>query len=449
MDIRGKKISIIGAARSGTGAAKLAKKFGAVPFVSDSSPKDKLEKSISIFEYEKIAYELGAHSEKIYDCDFIVTSPGVPSDTPVLKKAEEKGIKIFSEVEFASWFCKGEIISITGTNGKTTTTSLMAYTLNMAGIKSYTAGNIGDAFSKTAPLVNENEFVALETSSFQLDFIDRFKPRFSLILNITPDHLDRYHNNFDEYIESKLKVTANQNEEDYFIYNADDRYIKANLKNKKVRKLAFSLKDELPAGAFYKEGKMFFAWSGKVDAVASVTDLYIKGEHNLANALSVLAVAKLLSIPDQKIRDAFSSFKGVEHRLEFVRELNGVEFVNDSKATNVDSVWYALRSFDKPLYLILGGKDKGNDYERLKELVKKNVKKIYAIGSSAQKVYDYFHTIVPTEIKDSIESCVNSGRIEAEKGAIVLLSPACASFDMFDNYEHRGKVFKEAVNKLV
>ncbi|MCL6098540.1 MAG: UDP-N-acetylmuramoyl-L-alanine--D-glutamate ligase [Bacteroidetes bacterium] len=449
MDIRGKKISIIGAVRSGIGAAKLAKQFGAIPFVSDSSPKDKLGKSISVFEAEGIAYECGAHSEKVYDSDFIVTSPGVPSDSPVLLKAIEKKIKIFSEVEFASWFCKGGIISITGTNGKTTTTSLMAYTLNLAGIKTYAAGNIGDAFSETAPLVNENEYVALETSSFQLDFTDRFKPRFALILNITPDHLDRYHNNFDEYIESKLKVAANQNEEDYFIYNADDQYIKANLKNKKVQRLAFSLKDELPAGAFYKEGKMFFAWFGKIVEVVSVTDLYIKGEHNLANALAVLAVAKLLHIPNQKIREAFTSFKGVEHRLEFVRELDGVEFVNDSKATNVDSVWYALRSFDKPLYLILGGKDKGNDYDRLKDLVKKNVKKIYAIGSSAQKVYDYFHAIVPTEIKDSMESCVTAGRKEAEKGTIVLLSPACASFDMFDNYEHRGKVFKEAVNKLV
>lgn len=449
MDIRDKKISIIGAVRSGIGAAKLAKKFGAVPFVSDSNSKDKLEKSISIFESEGIAYECGTHSEKVFDCDFVVTSPGVPSDSPVLLNAVKKEIKVFSEVEFASWFCKGGIISITGTNGKTTTTSLMTYTLNMDGIKTYSAGNIGDAFSETAPIVNENEYVALETSSFQLDFIDQFKPRFSMILNITPDHMDRYNNNFDEYIASKLKITANQNEEDYFIYNADDPNIKPNLKNKRVQRLAFSLKSELPAGAFHKEGKMFFAWFGKTEIVALTSDLYIKGEHNLANALAVLAVAKLLHVPNQKIRDAFSTFKGVEHRLEFVRELDGVEFVNDSKATNVDSVWYALRSFNKPLYLILGGKDKGNNYDQIKDLVKKNVKKIYAIGSSAKKVYDYFHSIVPTEIKETMESCVISGRKEAEKGTVVLLSPACASFDMFDNYEHRGKVFKEAVNKLI
>lgn len=449
MDIRGKKISIIGAVRSGIGAAKLAKQFGAIPFVSDGSQKEKLAKSISVFDAERIAYEYGAHTDRVYDCDFIVTSPGVPSDSPVLVEAAKRKIKIISEVEFASWFCKGGIISITGTNGKTTTTSLMAYTLNLAGIKTYAAGNIGDAFSETAPLVKENEFVALETSSFQLDHIDSFKPSFAMILNITPDHLDRYHNNFDEYIASKMKVTTNQNEEDYFIYNEDDPYIKSNLTNKKVAALAFSTKSGISAGAFLKEGKLFFAWSGKVEEVASVKELYIKGEHNLANALAVLVVAKLLQIPNEKIREAFSTFKGVEHRLEFVRELDGVEYVNDSKATNVDSVWYALRSYDKPLYLILGGKDKGNDYDRLKDLVKQHVKKIYAIGSSAQKVYDYFHSIVPTEIKDSMESCVKAGRVEAEKGTIVLLSPACASFDMFDNYEHRGKVFKEAVNKLV
>lgn len=449
MEIHGKKISIIGAVKSGIGAARLAKAFGAIPFVSDSNSKDKLEKSISVFESEEISYECGSHSEKVFDCDFIVTSPGVPSNSPVLLKAVKRGIKIFSEVEFASWFCKGKTISITGTNGKTTTTSLMAYTLNIAGIKTFTAGNIGNAFSETTLQVHETEFVALETSSFQLDFIDQFKPRFSMILNITPDHLDRYSNNFDEYIASKIKITANQNEDDYFIYNADDTNIKPNLKNKKVRRLAFSLKGEIPAGAFFKEGKMFFAWLGKSESVASASDLYIKGEHNVANALAVLAVAKLLNVPNQKIREAFSTFKGVEHRLEFVRELDGIEFVNDSKATNVDSVWYALRSFDKPLYLILGGKDKGNNYDQIQDLVKKNVKKIFAIGSSAQKVYDYFHTIVPTEIKDSMESCVVAGRKEAVKESVVLLSPACASFDMFENYEHRGKIFKEAVNKLV
>jgi len=448
MNIAGKKISIIGAVRSGIGAAKLAKEFGAIPFVSDSGSKEKLADSIAVLEHSGIEYECSVHSDRIYDCDFIITSPGVPTNSPVLAKACEKKIKIISEVEFASWFCKGKVIAITGTNGKTTTTALMNHTLNECGLKCRTAGNIGEAFSEVVTEVRENEFVALETSSFQLDFIDRFKPMFSMILNVTPDHLDRYNNSFDEYIASKIKITQNLNEDDFFIYNADDPNIKPHLENKKFQKLAFSVKSELPAGAFYKEGKMLFSWFGKTSAVCSASDLFIKGEHNIANALAVLIVAKTLNLPNQKIRGAFSSFKGVEHRIEFVRELDGVEYYNDSKATNVDSVWYALRSFQKPLYLILGGKDKGNNYDQIRELVQKNVKKIYAIGSSAQKVYDYFRGMVPTEIKDSLENCVAAGRKEAEQGSVVLLSPACASFDMFDNYEHRGKVFKEAVNKL-
>jgi len=449
MDIRGKKISIIGAVRSGLGAAKLAKKLGAIPFVSDSSSEKDLSDSISVMKSESIAYECGAHTEKIYDCDLIVTSPGVPTNSVVLTNALKKNIKVVSEVEFASWFCKGSVISITGTNGKTTTTALMDYTLNHAGIKCYSAGNIGEAFSEIVLDVKENEFISLETSSFQLDFIDRFKPHFSLILNITPDHLDRYNNNIDEYISAKIKITKNQKEEDFFIYNSDDQNIKNNLKNKKVQKLAFSLISEVPAGAFYKEGKIYFSWFGKVSEICSASDLFIKGEHNIANALPVLIIAKLLNVPHQKIRSAFSSFKGVEHRIEFVRELNGVEYYNDSKATNVDSVYVALKSFDKPLYLILGGKDKGNNYDQIKELVKKHVTKIYAIGSSAQKVYDYFSSMVLTEIKESLKACVEAGRSEAQSGSVVLLSPACASFDMFKNYEHRGKVFKEEVNKLV
>ncbi len=448
MEIRNKKISIIGAVRSGIGTAKLVKKIGGVPFVSDSGTKENLKDAISIFDELGISFEYGNHSDRIYDCDFIVTSPGVPTDSPVLKKAVERKIKIYSEVEFASWFCKGKIISITGTNGKTTTTALMNYTLNECGLKSYEAGNIGKAFTEIAPLVNENEFVSLETSSFQLDFIDRFKPFFSLILNITPDHMDRYNNSFDEYIASKIKITDNQDEDDFFVYNADDNLTFATMQNKRVQKLGFSLKKELHVGAYLKNSKLYFAWFGSVTEICSVDDLFIKGEHNIANALAVLAVAKTLNLPNQKIRNAFKTFKGVEHRIEFVKELNGVEYYNDSKATNVDSVLVALRTFNKPLYLILGGKDKGNNYDQIKDLVIKHVKKIYAIGSSAQKVYDYFGSIVQTEKKESLESCVIAACKEAEPGSVVLLSPACASFDMFNNYEHRGKVFKQAVNDL-
>jgi UDP-N-acetylmuramoylalanine--D-glutamate ligase len=448
MEITGKKISIIGAVRSGLGAAKLAKKVGAIPFVSDSGSKEKLGVWISKLESEGINYECGSHSDKVFDCDFIVTSPGVATDSEILVEARKRKIKIITEVEFASWFCKGKVISITGTNGKTTTTFLMAYTLNECGIKTYPAGNIGYAFSEIALDVKEDEFVALETSSFQLDFMDRFKPFISAILNITPDHLDRYENSFEKYIASKIKIAGNQDENDFFLFNADDENTFSTMNNSKVQKLSFSVKKEVPVGAYSKNGKMFFSWFGSTEEVASINDLFIKGEHNVANALAVLAVAKTLNLPNKKIRESFKSFKGVEHRIEFVRELNGVEYYNDSKATNVDSVIVALKSFEKPIFLILGGKDKGNNYDQIKDLVKQHVKKIYAIGVSAQKVKNYFEQIVETEIKNTLQDCVIAANKEANPGTVLLLSPACASFDMFTDYEHRGRVFKEAVNNL-
>lgn len=448
MEITGKKISIIGAVRSGLGAAKLAKKVGAIPFVSDSGAKEKLIEWISKLEAERINYECGSHSDKVFDCDFIVTSPGVATDSEILVEARKRKIKIITEVEFASWFCKGKVISITGTNGKTTTTFLMAHTLNECGIKTYPAGNIGYAFSEISLDVKEDEFVALETSSFQLDFMERFKPFVSAILNITPDHLDRYENSFDKYIASKIKITCNQDENDFFLFNADDKNTFSSMKNSKVQKLSFSVNKEVPVGAYSKNGKMFFSWFGSTEEVASINDLFIKGEHNVANALAVLAVAKTLNLPNKKIRESFKSFKGVEHRIEFVRELNGVEYYNDSKATNVDSVVVALKSFEKPIYLILGGKDKGNNYDQIKDLVKQHVKKIYAIGVSAQKVKNYFEQIVETEIKNTLQDCVIVANKEADPGTVLLLSPACASFDMFTDYEHRGRVFKEAVNNL-
>lgn len=446
MDITNKKISIIGAVRSGLAAAKLALKFNAVPFVSDSSSKEKLEKNIAELEKLNIRYEVGNHSERIFEADFIVVSPGVPQNSYPIIEAKKRGIKVVSEIEFASWFCRGTIISITGTNGKTTTTELISFILNNSGFKCYTAGNIGLAFSEIVTSVAENEFVSLETSSFQLDNIIDFKPKYSLLLNITPDHLDRYENNFELYKQSKFLIAKNQTAEDYFIYNADDNNtFNANINS---TKLSFSLIEKLKEGAFYSEGFLSYANEDKIEKIISAKDLIIKGEHNIANSLAAIIVAKLVGCSSSQIHKALSQFKGVEHRIEFVREFKGVEYYNDSKATNVDSVWYALRSFDKPILLILGGKDKGNDYSQIADLVKKNVKKIYAIGTSANKIYDFFKDIVNVEYKQTMNDCVLSASLDAVKGDIVLLSPACASFDMFDNYEHRGKIFKEAVMRL-
>jgi len=269
------------------------------------------------------------------------------------------------------------------------------------------------------------------------------------MLNITPDHLDRYKNSFELYKESKYKILKNQDESDFYVYNEDETNTYDKLKNRKVNFTGFSTKKILQNGAYYNNGELFFVNNGKGEIVCSKNDLMIKGEHNISNALSVICIAKIIEIKSDSIKGALETFAGVEHRLEFVRNIDGIDFVNDSKATNVDSVWVALRSFEKPLYLILGGKDKGNNYDQIKELVIEKVKKIYAIGSSANKVYDYFSSIVETEKIDSLEGCVLKGRNEAVTGSVILLSPACASFDMFNNFEHRGEVFKKAVRDLL
>ena len=448
MEIKDKKISVIGAVRSGVGAAKLIKALGGKPFVSDSGTEKKLADSIAKLKENKIEFEIGSHSKRVFDCDLMVISPGVPSDAAVIKKAVENKIKVISEIELAASFCKGKIIAITGTNGKTTTTSLCTYVLNSCGLKAYSAGNIGVAFSEIALDVKEDEFVSLEVSSFQLDFIDRLQPKFAVILNITPDHLNRYENKFENYIQSKLKIYNNQDESDYLILNKDDETLNKSLTKHRSKDYYFSLKDAQPFGAYVLNDKVIFNEDSFMEFSCGVSDINLKGEHNVANAMAVISIVKILKGDNEKLKQALGSFKGVEHRLEFVREIEGVSFINDSKATNVDSVWYALRSFDEPIFLILGGQDKGNDYNKIKDLVIKKVVKIYAIGSSADKVFNFFHSLVKVEIKNSMEEAVHAANNEARQNEVVLLSPACASFDMFDNYEHRGKVFKEAVNKL-
>ncbi len=448
MNIEGKKISILGAVRSGISAAKLAKAKGAIPYVSDMADTPELRDSLASLENIGVEYELGVHSDKVFDCDFIITSPGIPSDSKVLIEAKSRGIKIISEIEFAYWFCKGSIIAITGTNGKTTTTSLCAHILTSAGIKCYAAGNIGLPFSEIASSMNEEDYVALEVSSFQLDFIDRFTPNFAIILNITPDHLDRYENRFDLYIKSKMKIAKNQNETCSLIYNGDDENIPVGYVSKDINIFAFSLDKGLSNGCFIDEGWIIYSNQGEEEEVCHIDNLSLKGEHNLLNALAVVSVAMQIGIDKEDISKSLNSFKGVEHRLEFVKEINGIKFINDSKATNVNSVWYALRSFNEPLFLILGGKDKGNNYNEIKDEVKKRVKKIYAIGSSAEKINDFFHNIKEVEIVESLKSVVDRSLVEAAKGDIVLLSPACASFDMFKNYEDRGTQFKSIVNSI-
>jgi UDP-N-acetylmuramoylalanine--D-glutamate ligase len=448
INIEGLKIGIIGAVRSGIAAAKLAKRKGGIPFVSDSGTFEKLESGIAEMKKLGIRFEVGGHTDELYCSDIIVTSPGVPADAEVIKKGIAKGKKVISEIEFAFLFNEAKIIGITGTNGKTTTTSLMSHLLIEAGKKVVTAGNIGIAFSDVVDSVDADGFAVLELSSFQLDFIDTFKPDFAMLLNITPDHLNRYDNKFENYRASKFRIALNQDSSDVFVFNAADQVILRNLPQLKAQQYGFSHIEKLINGAFYKENKIYFSDAGKSEEVCSVDSLSIKGEHNLMNALAVTVVAKKLNIENEIIERAFSTFQNVEHRLEFVREINGVKFINDSKATNVFSVFYALRSFDEPIRLILGGRDKGNDYSEIEDEVVKRVTKIYAIGESAEKVHRYFSNKVNTEICDSLEAAVQRVFKDSKKGEVVLLSPACASFDMFPNYEERGKEFKRIVNDL-
>jgi UDP-N-acetylmuramoylalanine--D-glutamate ligase len=448
MEIKGKKISVIGAARSGVGAAKLVKKLGGIPFVSDFSPKEKINDAVNRLKNENIDFEFGGHSDRVYESSLMIISPGVPNDSQVLMNARAKKIKLISEVEFAYHYCKGKIIAITGTNGKTTTTSLCDHVFNTCGYKTHVAGNIGLAFSEIALDVKAGEYVSLEVSSFQLDLIEDFKPAAALILNITPDHLNRYENSIDKYAESKQKIYKNQDEKDFLILNKDSKTIIKYLTPHKSKSIYFSLNEEQNDGCSHSDNEVIFRLSGKEIFRCSRNDIKIRGEHNLANAMSVICAAKVFNLDNSGIIKGLQTFESVEHRLELVRQIDGVKFINDSKATNVDSVWYALKSFDESILLILGGQDKGNDYEQIKDLVLQRVKKIYAIGSSAEKVFNFFHHDVKVEIVKSLEEAVKNSSREATNGDVVLLSPACASFDMFNNYEHRGKVFKETVNKL-
>jgi UDP-N-acetylmuramoylalanine--D-glutamate ligase len=449
--VKGKKISILGMARSGIAVAELLKSNGAVPFVSDSGDFLKLSDALSSLKNLKIEYETGGHTDKIYDSDMFVISPGVPSTSPVVIEASRRGLKIFSELEVASWFCRAPIVAVTGTNGKTTTTSLLGNIFSDAGRNVSVGGNIGNAFSGFAGQLPADAVAILEVSSFQLDYIDSFHPHISVLLNITPDHLDRYENDFQKYIDSKCRIFKNQNKNDYLIYNYDDviaRKAVDNLASNNVSLMAFGLERKFHEGAFIEDDKVVIMIDGDNTEIINPDEIKIRGTHNLYNSMAAILAARLMNVNPVSIKSTLKIFPGVEHRLEFVRELDGVKYINDSKATNVDSVWYALQAYEEPIIVLIGGRDKGNDYSKLFEPVKKHVKTIIAIGESAEKVKNAFSGLKTVVIASSMPQAVDEARKLASHGDIVLLSPACASFDWFQNYEHRGKVFKEIVSAL-
>ena len=443
-----KKVSVIGAVRSGKAVAKLLQSHGAKIFVSDSAEAEKLQSALADLRSEKIEYEVGGHSDRVYECELMVISPGVPSYAPVVLEAQKRNIKVVSELEVGSWFCRAPIVAITGSNGKTTTTTLTGRILSDAAKKHVVAGNIGTAFSSVVLELAETDAAVLEVSSFQLDFIDTFRPKISVLLNITPDHMDRYDHSMKQYAASKAHVFKNQRNDDVLVYNLDDSWTKKIVLNAHCRTIGFSVHQKLAEGAFVEDGNLITSIGGTRTEIIEIDRIFIKGAHNLYNSMAAVLVGQLLGVDVSHIQSTLKTFEGVEHRLEFVRRINNVSYYNDSKATNVDSVWFALQAFKEPIVLFLGGRDKGNDYSRLTELVRKQVKTIVAIGESANFVEQSFKGATVVKKASSMEEAVDTARFLAQPGDVVLLSPACASFDWFKNYEHRGEVFKQLVNKL-
>lgn len=443
-----KRMVILGGGESGIGAALLAKKEGyEVLLMDEGSLKDgyrnELEKAGIPFLEGQI------DQEKLLSAKEVVKSPGIPEKNEWVEKLRKKGIPVISEIELAYRY-KGDskIIAITGSNGKSTTTSLIYHICKVAGFDCALVGNIGYSFAKQVAEDPKPVYVA-EISSFQLDDIDSFRPDVALLLNITEDHLDRYEYKFENYIASKFRITMNQNSEDYFIYNLDDEVITEYLNQYQIKSklLPISMKQKVEVGAYIAEEEMHVKVKAE-EQTMSVYDFALKGRHNQYNTMAACVAGATMDIRKNKIREAVQTFENLEHRMEHVATVRGVEYINDSKATNINSSWYALESMTKPTVLILGGVDKGNDYSLIKELVQEKVKAIVCMGVDNKKIHDAFNGMVKMVDTASAEDAVKASYELASPGDVVLLSPACASFDLFKNYEDRGTQFKEAVKNL-
>ena len=443
-----KRLVVLGGRESGVGTALLGKKKGYDVFVSDKGSIAERYKKVLL--HNSINFEENQHTEsKILSADVVMKSPGIPDKVALVKRLHLEGVKVISEIEFAAQFTDATIVGITGSNGKTTTTMLTHYVLQKAGLNVGVGGNIGDSFAEQVADDNYNEYV-LELSSFQLDGIENFKPHIAVITNITPDHLDRYEYEFDNYINSKFRITKNQTEDDFLIYDADDEAIQNWLKNNKTRAtlVPFSIEKELEYGAFLRQDTILMKLNTE-EKLMKVSELTLQGKHNTKNVMAASMAARLLKVRKETIAESLSDFEGVEHRLEKVQKVNGIEFVNDSKATNVNAAYYALECMDNPTVWIVGGVDKGNDYSDLLPLVREKVKAIVCLGLDNQKIIDTFASVVDILVETAgAEEAVKVAYKIAQKGDTVLLSPACASFDLFESYEDRGSKFKEAVRNL-
>jgi len=449
MDLNGKRVLVVGLGKSGVASALFLKKHGAKVTVSDTKSGDELRNEIPILLDNGITVETGGHGERTFrGQDLIVVSPGVPVDAPPLVQARSAGESVIGEIELAAQFLPGPIVAITGSNGKTTTTTLAGEIMNAAGFSTLVGGNIGTPAISLAERAKPETVIVLEVSSFQLETIQTFRPKVAVILNVTPDHLDR-HRTFEVYADAKARIFENQHASDFTVLNADDPTCVSMASRTKAQVFWFSRQREVQQGAWVREGNIIFRQGDVQHEILQASEIPLKGAHNLENVLAAVCAGALMGCSAEKIRQAVQSFKAVEHRLEFVATINGVDYYNDSKATNVDATIKALESFPANIHLILGGKDKGSDYTVLNDLLRQRVKRVYTIGAAAGKIESQI--VFPKEQvvhAETLENAIRKAHAAGQPGDVVLLAPACASFDQFKSYEHRGKVFKDLVQSL-
>ena len=448
MDLANKRVLVVGLGKSGVASALFLKKHGARVTVSDAKPEDQLRSEIPLLLDHGITVETGGHGDRTFrGQDLIVVSPGVPVDAPHLVQARALGEPVIGEIELAAQFLPGPIVAITGSNGKTTTTTLVGEILGAGGLPTVVGGNIGTPAISLVERATANTWAVLEVSSFQLETVQTFRPRIAVILNITPDHLDR-HRTFEAYAGAKARIFENQQSNDFAVLNEDDPACVNLAKRVNAQLFWFSRQKEVQRGAWLSGGRILFRDAARQQEIMLVADIPLKGAHNVENALAGVCVGMLVGSSPERIREAIRNFKAVEHRLEFVARIRNVDYYNDSKATNVDATIKALESFPANIHLILGGKDKGSDYSVLNDLLRRRVKRVYTIGAAAPKIESQIKEAADIFHAETLEKAIRRAAQDAKPNDIVLLAPACASFDQFDSYEHRGKVFKDVVKSL-
>ena len=448
MDLSNKKVLVVGLGKSGVASALFLKSRGAQVTVSDTKPQEQLSDELPLLLDRGIAIETGGHGERTFQGqELIVVSPGVPVDAPVLQQARSLGETVIGEIELAARFFPGRMIAITGSNGKTTTTSLTGTIIASGGFHTLIGGNIGTPAISLVEAATPETIAVLEVSSFQLETIQTYRPYIAVVLNVTPDHLDR-HRTFAAYTSAKARIFENQQAGDFAVLNADDPTCVKLAKGIRAEVSWFSRKKEVNAGAFVRDGGIVFRGGNDEQSIMPLSEITLKGAHNIENVLAAASVGMIMGCSPDQIRATVREFKAVEHRLEYVATIRGVEYYNDSKATNVDAAVKAIESFPANIHLILGGKDKGSDYTVLNDLLRERVKTVYTIGAAAEKIESQIKTAVELHPSGTLDIAVQQAAIAAQPGDVVLLAPACASFDQFKSYEHRGKTFKDLVRVL-